>query len=184
VSCVPTRLRVKRFCPALYLIAASQQQRNQGRKQLTATTGAERADAVFLVLAADGSRHAIAIRVKNIVASRTNDNIFSLAVLLKTLYKVNFRVCADPTDVVGDLYTPKAKRIALVFSGNPWRLPMWSSTSRCESTSGIPAHQNPFAALLNIPENVACTRDASQPNHLRRLLSSCLLQITYACAET
>jgi hypothetical protein len=40
---------------------------------------------------------------------------------------------------------------------------MWSSPSRCESTAGIPAHQNLFAALLNIPENVACTRAASQP---------------------
>ena len=39
---------------------------------------------------------------------------------------------------------------------------MWSSPSRCESTAGIPAHHNPFAALLNIPENVACTRAASQ----------------------
>jgi hypothetical protein len=40
---------------------------------------------------------------------------------------------------------------------------MWSSPSRCESTAGIPAHQNPFAALVNVPENVACTRAASQP---------------------
>jgi hypothetical protein len=40
---------------------------------------------------------------------------------------------------------------------------MWSSPSRCESTAGIPAHQNPFAALVNVPDNVACTRAASQP---------------------
>ena len=39
---------------------------------------------------------------------------------------------------------------------------MWSSPSRCESTAGIPAHQNPFAALVNVPENVACGRAASQ----------------------
>ena len=74
----------------------------------------------------------------------------------------------DPTDG-GDLYTPKGKRIALVFSGNLWRLPMWSAPSQCESTAGIPAHQNPFAALLNIPENVACTRAASQPSEVSPL---------------
>jgi hypothetical protein len=55
------------------------------RIQLTgitdATTEAERADAMFPVLAADGSRHAISIRGKNIVATRTTDNILSLAVL-------------------------------------------------------------------------------------------------------
>ena len=138
------------------------------RIQLTGITGAtieaERADAVFPVIAADGSRHVISIRGKNIVATRTTDNILSLAVLLKAGYKVSFRVGTDldPTDG-GDLYTPKGKRIALVFAGNLWRLPMWSSPSRCESTAGIPAHQNPFAALVNVPDNVACTRAASQP---------------------
>jgi hypothetical protein len=98
-------------------------------------------------LAADGSRHAISIRGKNIVATRTTDNILSLAVLLKTGYKVKFRVFTvlDPTDG-SDLYMPKGKRIALVFSGNLWRLPTWSSPQRSESTAGIPAHQNPFAA--------------------------------------
>jgi len=121
---------------------------------------------VFPVIAADGSRHAISIRGKNIVATRTTDNILFLAVLLKAGYKVNFRVGTDldPTDG-GDLYTPKGKRIALVFAGNlsAGRLPMWSSPSRCESTAVIPAHQNPFAALVNVPENLACTRAASQP---------------------
>jgi hypothetical protein len=45
-------------------------------------------------------------------------NILSLAVLLKAGYKVEFRVGTDldSTDG-GDLYTPKGKRIALVFSG-------------------------------------------------------------------
>jgi hypothetical protein len=43
---------------------------------------------------------------------------------------------------------------------------MWSSPSRCECTAGIPGHQNPFAALLNIPENVACTHAASQPSEV------------------
>ena len=138
------------------------------RIQLTGITGAtieaERADAVFPVIAADGSCHVISIRGKNIVATRTTDNILSLAVLLKAGYKVSFRVGTDldPTDG-GDLYTPKGKRIALAFAGNLWRLPMWSSPSRCESTAGIPAHQNPFAALVNVPDNVACTRAASQP---------------------
>ena len=119
---------------------------------------------MFPVIAADGSRHVISIRGKNIVATRTTDNILSLAVLLKAGYKVSFRVGTDldPTDG-GDLYTPKGKRIALAFAGNLWRLPMWSSPSRCESTAGIPAHQNPFAALVNVPDNVACTRAASQP---------------------
>jgi hypothetical protein len=93
------------------------------RIQLTGITGstteAERADAMFPVLAADGSRHAISIRGKNIVATRTTDNILSLAVLLKAGYKVEFRVGTDldPT-VGGDLYTLKVRRIALVFSGN------------------------------------------------------------------
>ena len=45
------------------------------RIQLTGSTGAttetERADAMFPVLAADGSRHAVSIRGKNIVATRT-----------------------------------------------------------------------------------------------------------------
>ena len=45
------------------------------RIQLTgitdATTEAERTDAMFPVLAADGSRHAVSIRGKNIVATRT-----------------------------------------------------------------------------------------------------------------
>jgi hypothetical protein len=89
-----------------------------------------------------------------------------LAVLLKARYryKVNFRVGTDlDTTDGGGLCTPKGKRIALVFAGNLWRLPMWSSPSRYESPASIPAHQNPFAALLNIPENVACTRAASQP---------------------
>ncbi len=131
--------------------------------QLTSITGAtaeaERADAVFPVLAADGSRHAISIRGRNIAATRATDNILSLAVLLKAGYKVNFRVGTDlDTSDGDDLYTPKGKRIALVFSGNLWMLTMWSSPSRCGSTAGIPLHQNPFAALLNIPENVACTR--------------------------
>jgi hypothetical protein len=105
-------------------------------------------------------------------------NILSLAVLLKAGYKVEFRVGTDldSTDG-GDLYTPKGKRIALVFSGNLWRLPMWSSPSRCESTAGIPAHQNPFAALLNIPENVACTRAASQPSEVSPLELSVADQI-------
>ena len=66
------------------------------RIQLTGITGAtieaERADAVFPVIAADGSRHVISIRGKNIVATRTTDNILSLAVLLKAGYKVSFRV--------------------------------------------------------------------------------------------
>jgi hypothetical protein len=144
------------------------------RIQLTgitaATTEAERADAMFHVLAADGSHQAISIRGKNIVATRTTDNILSLAVLLKAGYKVEFPFGTDldPTDG-GDLYTPKGKRIALVFSGNLGWLQMWSSPSRCESTAGIPAHQNPFAALLNIPENVACTRAASQPSEVSPL---------------
>ena len=105
------------------------------RIQLTGITGAtaeaERADAVFPVLAAGGSRHPISIRGKNIVASRATDNILSLAVLLKAGYKVNFCVGTDldPTDG-GDLYTPKGKRIALVFAGNLWRIPMWSAPSR------------------------------------------------------
>jgi hypothetical protein len=47
------------------------------RIQLTGITGAttevERADAVFPVLAADGSRHPVSIRGKNIVASRATD---------------------------------------------------------------------------------------------------------------
>ena len=83
------------------------------RIQLTGITGAtaeaERADAVFPVLAADGSRHPISIRGKNIVASRATDNILSLAVLLKAGYKVNFCVGTDldPTDS-SDLYTPAA----------------------------------------------------------------------------
>ena len=84
-----------------------------------ATTEAERADAVFPVIAADGSRHAISIRGKNIVATRATDNILSLAVVLKAGYKVEFRVGTDldPTDGC-DLYTPKGTRIALVFAGN------------------------------------------------------------------
>jgi hypothetical protein len=49
--------------------------------------------------------------------------------------------------------------------------------SRCESTAGIPAHQNPFAALLNIPENVACTRAASQPSEVSPLELSVADQI-------
>jgi hypothetical protein len=126
------------------------------RIQLTgitgATTEAQRADAVFPVLAADGSRHAISIRDMNIVATRTTDNILSLAVLLKAGYKVKFRVGTDldPTDG-GDLYTPKGKRIALVFSGNLWRLPICSSPSRCESTAGIPAHQKSIRCAFQYP---------------------------------
>jgi hypothetical protein len=82
------------------------------RIQLTGITGAtieaERADAVFPVIAADGSRHVISIRGKNIVATRTTDNILSLAVLLKAGYKVSFRVGTDldPTDG-GDRYGEK-----------------------------------------------------------------------------
>ncbi len=152
------------------------------RIQLNGITGAktvaERADAVFPVLAADGSCHAISICGKNIVATRTTDNILSFAVLLEAGYKVKFRVGTDlDTTDGGDLYTPKGKRIALVFSGNLWRLPMWSSPSRCESTAGIPAHQSPFAALLNIPENVACTRAASQPSEVSPLELSIADQI-------
>jgi hypothetical protein len=169
---------------------------------------------MFPVLTGDGSRHAISFRGKNIVATRTTDNILSLTVLIKAGYKVEFRVgtddddddlllflqkqnlasaiylfglgtrlsgqglklILDPTDG-GDLYTPKGKRIAPVFSGNLLRLPMWSSPSRCESTAGIPAHQNPFAALLNIPENVACTRAASQPSEVSSLELSVADQI-------
>ena len=46
---------------------------------------------------------------------------------------------------------------------------MWSPPSRCESTAGIPAHQNPFAVLLNIPDAVACTCIASQPSEISPL---------------
>ncbi len=136
---------------------------------------------MFPVIAADGSRHAISIRGKNIVATRTTDNIPSLAVLLKAGYKVNFRVGTDldPMDA-GDLYTPKGKRIALVFAGNLLRLPMWSSPSRCESTAGIPAHQNPFAALVNVHE--MSLAHALLVKQLKCRLSSCLLQIRYTCA--
>jgi hypothetical protein len=70
------------------------------------------------------------------------------------------------------------KSIAFVFSGNFWRLPMWSSPSRCESTAGILAHQNPIAALLNIPENVASTCAASQPSELSPLELSVADQYT------
>jgi hypothetical protein len=112
----------------------------------------------------------ILIRGKNIAATRATDNILSLPVLLQAGYKVNFRVgTAFKSNDGGDLYTPTGKRIALIFAGNLWRLPMWSSPSGCESTAGIPAHQNPFAALLNIPENVACTRAASQPSEVSPL---------------
>ena len=54
---------------------------------------------------------------------------------------------------------------------------MWSSPSRCESTAGISAHQNLSAALLNIPENVACTRAASQPSEVSPLELSVADQI-------
>ena len=50
---------------------------------------------MFPVLAADGSRHTVSIRGKNIVATRATDNILSLAVLLKAGYKVEFRVGTD-----------------------------------------------------------------------------------------
>ena len=74
------------------------------RIQLTGITGdktqAETANAVFPVIAADGSRHAISIRGKNIVATRATDNILSLAVLLPAGYQINFRVgtAQNPTD--------------------------------------------------------------------------------------
>jgi hypothetical protein len=64
-------------------------------KTPTSSAEAERADAMFPVLAADGSRHTISIRGKNIVATRTTDNILSLAVLLNSGYKVEFRVGMD-----------------------------------------------------------------------------------------
>jgi hypothetical protein len=54
---------------------------------------------------------------------------------------------------------------------------MWSPPSRCESTAGIPAHQNPFAALLNIPDAVACTCIASQPSEISPLELSVADQI-------
>jgi hypothetical protein len=77
------------------------------RIQLTGITGAtaeaERADAVFPVLAADGSRHPISIRGKNIVASRATDDILSLAVLLKAVYK--FREIRRWVDLGGFLWT-------------------------------------------------------------------------------
>ena len=117
------------------------------RIQLTGITGAateaEKADSVFPVIAADGSHHAISIRGKNIVATRTTDNILSLAVLLKAVYKVNFRVGTDldPTDG-GDWYTPKGKCIALVFAGNLWRLPMWSSHTPVPRSRRTPVIQH------------------------------------------
>jgi hypothetical protein len=153
------------------------------RIQLTgitgATTEAEKGDAVFPVFVANGSRHAISIRGNNIVDTRAKDNILSLAVLLKAGYKVNFRVGTD-LDITdgGDLYTPRVKRIVLVFAGNLWRLPMWSSPSRCASTACIPSHQNPFAAILNIPENVACARAASPSSELSPLELSVADQIS------
>ena len=69
------------------------------RIQLTCITGptteAETVDAVFPVLAADGSRHAISICGKNIVATRATDIFLSLVVLLNEGYNVNFRVGTD-----------------------------------------------------------------------------------------
>jgi hypothetical protein len=66
------------------------------RIQLTgitaATTEAETAEAMFPVIAADGSRHALSMRGKNMVGTYATDNILSLAVLLKAGYKFDFRV--------------------------------------------------------------------------------------------
>jgi hypothetical protein len=90
------------------------------RIQLTGITGAttetERADAMFPVLAADGSRHAISIRGKNIVATRTTDNILSLAVLLKAGYKVEFRVGTDLESLMVATCTSQRVSALLSFS--------------------------------------------------------------------
>jgi len=62
------------------------------RIQLTgitgATTEAERADAVFPVIAADGSRHAISIRGKNILLKADTKSIFALARTLTSRMEV------------------------------------------------------------------------------------------------
>jgi len=61
-----------------------------------------------------------------------------------------------------------------------WRLPMWSSPSRCESTASIPVHQNPFTVLVNVPENVACTggfQCGAHPHDVRVLPVSLLIKI-------
>jgi len=132
---------------------------------------------MFPVLAADGSRHAISICGKNIVATRTTDNILSLAVLLKAGYKVEFRVGTDLEPLMVATCTRQRVSAWLSVSLAIWRLPMWNSSSRCGSTAGIPANQNPFAALLNIHENVACTRAASQPSEVSPLELSVADQI-------
>ena len=89
------------------------------RIQLTGIRGdktqAEMADAVFTVIAANGSRHAILVRGKNIVATHATDNILSLAVLLQAGYQVNFRVgtALNPTNC-SDIHTPIGKQSELL----------------------------------------------------------------------
>ena len=85
------------------------------RIQLTGITR-KRADAVFPVITADGSRHAISIRGKNIVATRTTDNILSLSVLLRQDTKSIFALARTLTPRMEVTCTRQRVSVLLSYS--------------------------------------------------------------------
>jgi len=86
------------------------------RIQLTGITGDktkdEMADAVFPVIAADGSRHAISIRGKNIVATRATDNILLSRCCFQQAIKSIFAWALLKTQLMAVISTPRGLWLA------------------------------------------------------------------------
>jgi hypothetical protein len=97
------------------------------RVQLVGVTGAdiqvEIADVTFPVLTATNELYVIDTTNSQpgstLLVEKTKDNILSLAVLLKTDFKVDFAFgTADDSSLGGVLYTPEGFHIQLVFYDN------------------------------------------------------------------
>ena len=75
-----------------------------------------------------------------LLVETTKDNILSLTVLLKTVFKVDFAVgSVDDSCFGGFLYTPEGILIQLVFHDNLWHIPIWSPPSIVAPRTTLPS---------------------------------------------
>jgi hypothetical protein len=108
-------------------------QETGSRIQLVGVTGddiqAEIADVTFPVLTATNELYVIDTTNSQpgstLLVEKTKDNIISLAILLKSGFKVDVAVgSADDSFFGGNLYTPEGILIKMVFHDNLWHIPM------------------------------------------------------------
>ena len=117
------------------------------------TVHAERADVVFPVKTTAGTRYAIFMRNQTLAVDKETETLLSVAVLLKSGFKVQF-VAGTPKNPTfgGYLVTPDGQQVRMTFEDNLWKLPMWSQPVRYEgaraSSVSKPAAYVPTAAVL------------------------------------